>query len=197
MSAIELPLQDIFCAKPASRSSLLVVKRDLTPEEVEQITDSNGWADFREADLQEVRLPSLGPERFYTSRHSLDPGRGVVVPVRGRNYRVTLRCPAAGVMDDLWEAAGKVLVLTPTDDPPTPEDAKGGTGSARARCYLRFFGQPTWVQNEHHPADRHGRACFHLVTVENHWGDMGNWNVLIGLDATGTPDLAYFEASCC
>jgi hypothetical protein len=33
--------------------------------------------------------------------------------------------------------------------------------------------------------------------LENGWGDMGNWNILVGFDADGVPNVAYFEASCC
>lgn len=214
---IELPLRDIYGAPPCRADQLTVVQDELTPEEVERLTDTGGWEDYREEDYRRTLLPDLGPERhfaeggtggvrFYTGDSfgawgrdwpASDPPVGVVIPVNGRTYRVSMRVRDIGD-GTMYEAKGKVLVFEPTDAPPTqPLPAPPPVGTRRRVADLKFFGQPCWVQNSWCPQDLRGEPCRHLVTVENEWGDMGNWNILIGFDEAGVPNVAYFEASCC
>jgi hypothetical protein len=208
---IELPLRDIWEAPSCRADQLETVTDELTPEEVERITDAGQWKDFREEDLTRTVLPELGPALFFTERipfytaDSYSRGtpagppepEGIVVAIRGRNYRVSLRVLAGG-RDSDHEARGKTLILVPTDEPATPSDVRvARVATSRSRREYQFFGQPVWVQNAHYPADLRGEPCSHLVTVENGWGDMGNWNILVGFDADGVPNVAYFEASCC
>ncbi len=209
MTPIELPLRDIGASTPCRPDQLVTVEHELTPEEVERITDAGEWKDYRAEDYRRTLLPVLGDERLYSERVPIYTSdsyhwgeaaesrpTGVVVPIGGRNYRVSLRV-LAGDRDEVYEARGKTLVLVPTDEPPTPPDVKAGKKPSRRSAYLKFFGQPTWIQGEYFPQDLRGEPCHHLVTVENGWGDSGNWNILIGLDADGVPNVAYFEASCC
>ena len=201
MTPIVLPLRDIGAAPSCRPDQLGEAVDELTPEEVEQFTDAGLWSQFREEDWKRTLLPEFGPPRYFARGVLIYEGdgedsRGVVVPVGGRNYRVTLRVTSAG-RDEVYEARGKTLVLTPTDEPPTPPTAKPPARGERGYHTLQFFGQPVWVQNEHAPQDLRGEPCRHFLTVENRWGDAGNWNVLVGTDADGVPNVAYFEASCC
>jgi hypothetical protein len=62
--------------------------------------------------------------------------------------------------------------------------------------FLQVFGQPVFIQNPIFP-EYEGRSAYHLATLETGWGDSGNINIMIALDADGVPVQAWFEASCC
>lgn len=57
------------------------------------------------------------------------------------------------------------------------------------------FGQPVYIQGMWVPVYE-GQAPFHLLTFESGWGDAGNENYLVSLDAGGWPVAVFFEASC-
>lgn len=175
---IELPMVCIFSAKPVDKSKLLRVDRELTDEDVD-FYSSHGWQSFDpEAALTDYFLPDLGT-RIESNKD------GAVVPIKGRKYKVEIlyRYDCA----EVWEADGKLLRLTETDEPLTQHQ----------HGIYKFFGQPRWIQSRHYPADLLGNPCYHLLTVDNGWGDSGNWNILIGFDENDIPNVAYFEASCC
>lgn len=46
-----------------------------------------------------------------------------------------------------------------------------------------------------YPLDLEGNVCHHFLTIENGWGDCGNFNILLGFNGL-IPNMAYFEASC-
>lgn len=58
------------------------------------------------------------------------------------------------------------------------------------------FGQPTFLQDNRVPLHE-GKPVYHLLTFETGWGDAGNENYMVALDADGWPVAIYFEASCC
>jgi hypothetical protein len=60
---------------------------------------------------------------------------------------------------------------------------------------VQMFGQPQFIQNPIVPSHE-GRSAYHLLTLNNNWGDCGNVNIMVGLDESGEPATAYFEASC-
>jgi hypothetical protein len=62
--------------------------------------------------------------------------------------------------------------------------------------YVQVFGQPSFIQNPIFPSHE-GRSAYHLTTIETGWGDSGNVNIMVALDAEGVPVRAWFEASCC
>lgn len=61
---------------------------------------------------------------------------------------------------------------------------------------VQVFGQPQFIQNPIVPS-HNGRSAFHLLTLNNDWGDCGNVNIMVALDESGDPEVAFFEASCC
>lgn len=71
------------------------------------------------------------------------------------------------------------------------------SGECTVRCTgdVVLFGQPDWVQSPMYPAFE-GRAAYHLMTLNTEWGDCGNINIMVGLDAEGRPARLWFEASC-
>jgi hypothetical protein len=181
---MKLPLLDIRGS--ATDDQLTVVKRELTPEDCEHY-DKIGWKHFRETDLIDKYLPSLGDPLYFSSRHS----RGIVVEIRGLRYLVQFEDVGHG---EAWEVNGKSLILTETVEPLTVPDAK--LHDWRGGYEYKFFGQPTWVQTHWYPVDARGNPCCHLLTIENGWGDAGNFNILLGIK-DDVPSEAYFEASCC
>lgn len=179
---MELQLQHFV--EDCNMDQLEKVEHDLTVEDCEHF-DEIGWKYYREEDLTEYLLPSLGERVCFGYRDDL------VIDIKGKRYKFQLHDNELG---EAYEPDGKSLSLTPTDEPASvgvPDD-----GNWRAAHYYHFFGQPRWVQGAHYPAYK-GKPCYHLVTVENGWGDCGNWNILISLDENDVPDAAFFEASCC
>lgn len=188
---MEIQLQDVFSAPQAKKSQL--VQNEMAPQEVEYY-EQQGWHHFRNDDL--LRLPEISPALYYSHSHSVHGDRYVVVQVG--QYRYKVRFIDRGGSDEPWDHVGKYLSLEFTEEPATPPDREPpDENKYRGGYYLKFFGQPTWVQNEHFPLDGRGNPCYHFLTIENEWGDMGNYNILVGLNEHGIPDCGYFEASCC
>jgi hypothetical protein len=165
-------------------SKLTVIHREMTEEDCEHY-DKIGWKNFNEESLIDRLLPSFGDPIYFSSKHSLYSG--VVVEIRGIRYLVQFD---EEYSEEPYEPKNKSLTFTVTDKPLTKPDAKERGHS------FKFFGQPTWIQNEYFPADPRDNACYHFVTIENGWGDSGNYNILLGMDGD-IPSEAYFEASCC
>jgi hypothetical protein len=181
MTPITLHLIDIYHAEPFDKERLEKIEHELTQEDHDWY-DQNGWKFYSPENHVEYRLPSLGEP--VSLHHAKNP----VVEIHGRKYKVLLDL---GHYDDPpYEAKGKSVTLIPTEEAATKSDTKSD------RAYLRFFGQPRWVQNERYPGYK-GKPCYHFCTIESGWGDSGNQNILIGCNEEGIPEVAYFEASCC
>lgn len=60
---------------------------------------------------------------------------------------------------------------------------------------VRIGGQPDFLQNPVIP-QKDGRAFRPLATLETEWGDAGNINLFVWLDANNIPAAACYEASC-
>ena len=161
---------------------LRTVEHELTEEDID-FYNQHGWKNFREEDLIKTYLPEIGPPIYFSTL-----AKGVVIEIKGKRYRFTFE---EDHYFDPYEADGKSITLTPTNDPLTLPDAN------KENYYLKFFGQPEWVQTSWYPADLNGNPCYHLVTIESGWGDNGNYNILIGFNENNEPNVAYFEASCC
>lgn len=171
---ITLPFQGIVgCCK----DQLTKVSRELTEEDIEYY-ERVGWRYFSEEDLDTYLLPSLGEPIGF----NVQP----VIEIKGKKYQVVIQDDGR----EPWDEEGKTLLLIPTTAPLT----KGDPGNRRS--FYNFFGQPTWRQNTYYPTHK-GKPCYHLVTVEDGWGDNGNRNILLGFDENDMPEAAYFEASCC
>jgi hypothetical protein len=170
---------------------LIRVKRELTLKDYEEY-ESIGWKHYREEHFIDTLLPSLGDPLFFSHKHSIFDG--VVVQVKGTKYLVQFE----DKNDEPYNVDGKFLILTPTVKPlSVPDRDKSDDWSKRHRGhYLQFFGQPSWVQGPVYPTDVRGNACYHFLTIENGWGDCGNFNILLGLNGD-IPSEAYFEAACC
>lgn len=187
----ELPLRCIYSAGQADLAAIPVVETEMTQKDCE-LYDRIGWDKYSPEDFRERFLPTLGEPRLF--RGGL--GSGLVVPIAGRRFVVRLVGRGYDSRDgydngdygDVASHEGKKLLLQETEEPLSVPDGKGS---------VKFFGQPTWVQNPHFRLDSRGQLLRNLFTDENGWGDCGNWNVLVGLDENGIPDEAYFEASCC
>jgi hypothetical protein len=190
IGSVRLPLQDIYDAPRCREDQLKKVERELTEEDIDYYNE-HGWKSFREEDLIETYLPELGPARYFGAENLIYK-EGIVVPIKGKNYRVVF---IEDWQTEPWSAEGKFISLTPTDDPETIPDMeyKGENGPS---YYLKFFGQPDWVQNEVYPNDLNGKPCYHFLTIDVNWGDCGNFNILLGFNGD-EPNIAYFEASCC
>lgn len=186
---MKLPLKDIYETKNCKPEQLLTVKRLLTEKDCEEY-ERYGWDSFREEDLIEVFLPELGDPIYF--RNNLLYTTGIVVEIKGLRYNVQFE--SSDLYQD-YEATGKSIVLTLTSEPLTKPNVVGKE-SWRGGYDFKFFGQPTWVQNPHYPVDLNGNPCCHLLTIENGWGDSGNFNILLGFDGD-VPNVAFFEASCC
>jgi hypothetical protein len=171
----------------ADDSQLLIVDKELTLEDIEYFEEV-GWKDYSSKTFVDKLLPELGPVMYFSSKHDLETG--IVVDIRGTNYLVQF--------EENYDDEGEIncnkkrLILTPTNKPITLPDIEPGYRN----YYLKVFGQPTWIQNELYPVDIRGNPCFHFLTIENGWGDSGNYNILLGM-AGDVPSEAYFEASCC
>ncbi len=186
---MRLKLLDVYGAPHAKNEQL--VPHELTPQETEHY-EVQGWHHYR----PEYDLPELSPVLYYSAAYCLNTERYIVVQIRDRRYKVRF-CDEGTDRDEIYEATGKYLDLEPTDEAVTPPDRTPPKDGNRGYHYYKFFGQPTWVQNSHFPLDNHGNPCYHFLTIENDWGDRGNFNILIGLTEEGIPEIGYFEASCC
>lgn len=164
------------------KTKLKKVEHELVAEDYE-FYDKNGWEYFRPENHIEYFLPSLG-ESIWTNESN------VVLEIKGKRYKVSFEFD----YDEPWHNRNQKLFLEPTDEPVSQFETKT---NSRGKYWYKFFGQPTWVQNEHYPLDLLGNPCYHFVTIENGWGDSGNFNILLGFDENDIPNVAYFEASCC
>jgi hypothetical protein len=175
---IKIPLTDNGTYYDPSR--LEKVEVPFTEQDIE-VYDRIGWKHYREEDFFRIIFPSLGESCGFNSL------KNVVIPIKGMNYEVEWQ-------EDYnfkpYDPTGKVLLLTPTEK---PASASNGT----ERSWYRFFGQPRFVQNPMYVLDLLGNPCYHFLTIENGWGDAGNFNIQIGFDEQDIPNFAYFEASCC
>lgn len=152
---------------------------ELTEADIESY-NRHGWRYFDpEIDLKLPIFPTLGPSQRF---HENEP----VVELFGKKYKI------------IWEEDynyepfvpdGKSLTFIPTDEPLSVPDS--------FFKYMRFFGEPRWIQGKHYVLDLLGNPCYHFLTIENDWGDSGNYNIQIGFDENKIPNFAYFEASCC
>lgn len=181
-----LALRDIYEA-PRCDPQLLETIDPVTQDEMEAFS-AEDWEFYGRGLYNKTLLPELGAARYFRSRD--DP----VIPLAGKRWRLRV---LADDSHEVYEAAGKYLSLEETDEPETVPDCEVPEKNYRGRHYWQVFGQPTWVQTEHFPAATDGSPCRHLVTIENDWGDCGNWNILVSLGPAGLPDVAYFEASGC
>jgi hypothetical protein len=186
---MKLELQPIESAKECLPEQLRIVNIPLTDEDVAEY-EAKGWKYFRKEDFIETHLPELGNPLCFSNKFSLH--KGIVIEIKGKHYHVSFEESDAF---EPFEAKGKYITLTPTTEPLSVPDLKF-KGDNETGHYLKFFGQPAWIQGEYYPTDLNGNPCYHLVTIENMWGDCGNYNILIGFDGD-TPNVAYFEASCC
>jgi hypothetical protein len=182
---IKLNLKEISSAEKCSPNLLTTIKHELTIEDCEYY-DSVGWKNYREDNHIETLLPTLGQPLYFHGNH--DP---IVIQIKGINYEFNFKEYS---YEEPWKAEGKFITLLETDKPTTSPDSL--TSHYRRSYYYKFFGQPTWVQGPIYPAYK-GKPCYNLVTIENGWGDCGNYNILVGLDDDNIPAVAYFEASCC
>lgn len=183
-----LSLRCIFEAPQYNRD--LLEKIDTATDEDRENFTSDDWKWYAQGAWDRYLLPEFGPPRYYSD--SRRPG--IVVPIAGRRFRVQV---VSRDYDDPSSPEGRELQLFETDDPETVPDCDPPPRGYRGHHYIQAFGQPNWIQNESYPADPRGNPCRHLLTAENSWGDCGNWNILVGVDEEGLPDIAYFEASCC
>lgn len=175
-------------SQPTAKShQLTIINREMTLEDCE-LYDRIGWNNYREEDLTETLLPALGDPIYFSERHSITDG--IIVEIKKIRYLVQFQTD----YDRSWDLARQQLTIIPTDLPLTESDCRK-TGD-RSGYYLQFFGQPVWVQSPVYPLDIRGNPCYHLLTIENKWGDSGNINILVGMD-NDVPAEAYFEASCC
>ena len=173
---------------------LTVVTREMNEEDCEYY-NRVGWKNFHEDDLTEIKLPELGDPIYFSERHSLhDPENRIVVEIRGRRYQFFLH---DHYRNERSRPDGKSIELTPTELPLTVPDASSRPGEWRGWYYLKFFGQPTWVQGAKYGCDSLGNPLHQLLTIESGWGDCGNENILVGFDQDGNVSEAFFEASCC
>lgn len=172
----------------------LLVKREMTQDD-NDYWDEVGWDDFREE--FQLELPEVAPPLYFF----YEPKDGFVVEMRGKRWKVKFREEFG--WNEPWEPGGKSVEFIRTNEPLSVPDRKGPTraewlrGYRRGSYHIKFFGQPTWVQGEHHALDSRGNPFCNLMTIENGWGDSGNYNILIGFDENDDPAELYFEASCC
>ncbi len=185
MREIVLDLEDIFHAEHIDKEQLQKVEHDLTEEDHEWY-NTHGWEWFRPENHTEYLLPELG-KPIFLSRNYKDP----VVEINGKRWKLLF---SFDYNYEPYEAKGKRVIFRETDEPLTKSDRK--PSKHRHDFYMKIFGQPVWVQGEHYPAYK-GKPCHHLATIESGWSDCGNWNILIGCNEQGDPEVAYFEASCC
>jgi hypothetical protein len=148
-----------------------------------QFFNQAGWDKFDPESYAAYLLPELGSPRYFSGALA-----SVVIPLAGQHYRMSFEDTKKSAP---YSHEGRLLRLQRTNAPESIPDAVKG------HALWRVFGQPRWLQSEHYPADRAGNPCYHLVTLENKWGDSGNWNILVSLGPDGLPNHAYFEASNC
>lgn len=180
MREIVLDFREIYEAEAFPKEKLQAVGRELSEDEIEWF-NTHGWQYYSDDYL----LPVLG-ETLYL-RSGVDP----VIEINGKRWKMSFDFDYN--YGEAYEAKGKRVVFKETKEPLTKSECNGGN---RHGWFMKVFGQPVWVQNEHFPGYK-GKPCYHLATLEVGWGDCGNYNILIACDEQGDPTVAFFEASCC
>lgn len=133
-----------------------------------------------------AKLPEFGPLRFYGGNVRIRE-QGVVVQMGTARYRIRYH---AEYQNDVPTSG--VAEFIPTSDAETPFTP--GNNSSR-RPYLSMFGQPCFIQNPVWP-EYQGRCAYHLLTIEDGWGDAGNINVMVALNDQDRPVRVFQEYSC-
>lgn len=176
-NSIKHVLPWMFCGV-CDKEKLEKIEHNLTERDIESY-NKLGWEYYHPNDLIEYLLPELGKDSYFKERYP-------VVEIKGKKYKVQFE---SDYRREPWDQKGQTLTLIETDEPL----------SELIKYYssVKFFGQPRFVQGKHYPLDLMGNPCHHLMTIENGWGDSGNYNILIGFDKNNIPNMAYFEASCC
>ncbi len=179
MIEIELREIDELCDKNDLRS----VERDMTETDIAHY-DHHGWKYYSKEDFVDYFLPVLGePVHLRNwSNFVVEFGEG---PHR-RRWKINID---SDDNSQPYEANGKRLIFTETTEPLSVSNT---TDKSRG---LHIFSQPVFIQGKKYPA-HNSKPCYPLVTVENSWGDNGNWNIFIVLDDNWLPVAGYFEASC-
>lgn len=167
---------------------LTVPAPELTEKDCEHYEEI-GWDNYSDT---EVKLPELGPPMYFYKGNLTS---GIVVEIKGKRYKVFFE---ESYDEHPWECNHKYINLEPTDELLSlPDRLIEERDQWRGGYNYKFFGQPNFVQGPVYPADLVGDPCYHLVSIENGWGDSGNYNIFIGFDENNEPNVAYFEASCC
>lgn len=186
MIDLTIELAYVSQAEPCDRSLLREI--ELVDEEEKESFSKEDWCRYARGWYDSWALPEIGPARYF---YGVDRP---VIPLAGKRFRVWVEYDD---WDDPGSPDGKRLRLEETLDPETVPNRESPPRARRGGHSLHVFGQPHWIQGESFPAGPDGRPCYNLITVENGWGDSGNWNVLVDLGDDGLPTVAYFEASCC
>lgn len=141
--------------------------------------------------------PMLYPPIAFDERFAALHG-GAVVPIGRRRYRVTYSREAYGPSLSPQD----VVVFEETFDDVTPFEILGLQYRKKwvapyvvGRESLVWFGPPVFVQGTVLPA-LDGKADSLLLRLEGVWGDSGNENVFVSLDALGRPVRVCLEANC-
>lgn len=190
---IVLPLQEVSRLVPELR--LEKITYEMTPELIEYYDDI-GWSNFSQSALEQIVLPSLGEPLCFSEKFSIQDG--LVAEIRGNRFKIIY---SEDGIAEAYEVQGKQIQLIPTQEPLSVPDAISYHREHRLvrkahSFYLQLFGQPNWVQMPMYPADSEGNPCFHLLTIENGWGDCGNFNIVVGM-RDDLPFEAYLIAACC
>jgi hypothetical protein len=183
ITAIRLELEYIYHAK--HDKTLFERRENELTEEDHEFYNKYGWDNFRPENHIDYLYPTLGESLYFLK--STNP----VIEINRVRYKLSFDF---NYDYKPYEAEGKAIVLTPTDEPLSKSD--NVKVANRHNFYMQIFGQPRWVQGDHYIV-HNGKPCYHLATIETGWGDSGNYNILIGCDDQGVPTVAYFEASCC
>jgi hypothetical protein len=182
-----IPLTPIFESWSGDIAELPVVDTFEDDPSAFAYYEEYGWDKYHPINHEVIMLPQFGEARYFYRE------RPVVATLFGRNYRIWIE---SDYHHEQYEADGKFLILEETDEPETVPNRGRPDFCTRGGYDVQLFGQPKWVQGAHYPKTPDGRWCRHLITVENGWGDSGNWNILVGVKDDHI-DVAYFEASCC
>ena len=127
--------------------------------------------------------PYQYPPRYFYNRLYAE---GWVVPILDRNYRIhfDIQYNDGGTPKAISVSFQETLdTLTPCD-----------TQERNQHAPVRFFGLPDFTQNAVKPTTT---DFFHLITIENDWGDSGNVNVMVSLNENHEPNQIFMEANCC
>jgi Domain of unknown function (DUF3850) len=144
--------------------------------------------DIRNCSMNRYFFPEFGASRFYFPANERQASNQIVIPLGGLRYRVIFQMDAC----DQDVPTGGELTLIPTNEPETPYSSERNGRTPRVSA----FGQPRFIQSPVFPS-LDGKCAGNLLTLETGWGDAGNVNIFLALDANGIPAKAWLEASCC